>query len=135
MSAPTITVVVNGNAYKLSATDRVGLAAVKPSDRQALLTLLEALKQCDQAASQAVEQAVAAARRSQATGPSSHVAAKSVPAEPLTGERMGSGDVDALMARLIAEDQQSRQSKSKPQTLIKAVAVLAAIIVLLVIIF
>lgn len=136
MGAPTITVVVNGNAYKLSASDIASLTAVKPGDRQALLVLLEALKHCDKAAGQAVEQAVAVARRAQPlVGAPPSISISTETAEPLKAGRMGSGDVDALMARLIAEDRQSRQSQSKPFSLIKAIAVMTTIIALLVILF
>lgn len=134
MTASTMTLVVNGNAYKLSATNTASLTAVSPSDRQALLALLEALKRCDQAAGKTVEQAVAVAHRAQPVSTASHIhQAESV--DSLKVERMGSGDVDALMARLIAEDQQNRKSQTKPRSLIKAAAVLLAVVVLLVMIF
>ena len=134
MTAPTMTLVVNGNAYKLSATNTASLTAVSPGDRQALLAVLEALKRCDQAAEQTVEQAVAIARRAQPESTPGH-ADQAEPIDALKVERMGSGDVDALMARLIAEDQQSRKSQTKSRSLIKAVAALLAVIVLLVMIF
>lgn len=143
MSDPTITLVVNGNAYKLCATNVTSLKAINPDDRQALLSLLEALKHSDQATNQAVEQAIVVAHRVHFPSASQAARLEQNPLKKanadavssLKGERMGSGDIDALMARLIAEDQQSRQSRPRVSLLIKAVAVLAVMLVLLVMIF
>ena len=133
MSDATMTLVVNGNAYKLSATDPDSLKAITPNDRKALLALLEALKRSDQAAGRALEQAVAVAHQAQAASPTGAAPAQN--AEPVKAERMGSGDVDALMARLIAEDQQSRKPVPNQRSVMKGFAVIAVVVLLMVIIF
>ena len=132
MSASTITLVVNGNAYQLSATNTASLRAINPCDRRALLMLLEALKYDDQLAPRIADRVLP---QTCSTITDDVIVEGSHITESLSQERMGSGDVDALMAKLIAEDQQSRKSQKNRPSMIKWAAMLVMAIILLVVIF
>ncbi|MCR8923463.1 hypothetical protein NO559_11805 [Dasania sp. GY-MA-18] len=124
MSTAPITCIINGQAYKLSADDSLAVQQMPVADRQQLLALLELVQRCDQQSKAAVQQAVQAAS-AQADG-------ASIKVKP---ERLGSGDIDALMARLIQEEQQHKKPVLTKARVLRNTLLLMAAIVLLVLIF
>jgi hypothetical protein len=135
MQQPTITFILNDQTYRLCATDSHAMRELPVADRQQLITLLEALKQQDILARQAVEQAVARAKTGEATAAGESKTGTQPQQQSVKPERLGSGDVDALMARLVMEDKLSQKSGLTQRGLYKviawAVAVIIALIVLL----
>tara|TARA_R110002110_G_scaffold415765_3_gene655332 strand:+ start:101179 stop:101565 length:387 start_codon:yes stop_codon:yes gene_type:complete len=124
-----ITFVINGNTYQLRADDPASLGKLAGADRDQLLDVLEAIRQQEQRAQAAAAQRAATA---QTQGSTVDYAAQHATPKP---ERVGRGDVDALMARLAMEEKQTRSSGITRQGLYKFVGWTAAIIVLLVMIF
>lgn len=114
-----MTVVINGTPYKLDPADSGSLSALTGADRQQLMALLSALQRQDRAAEAGQLKAA--------------VPATAVNAAALKPERMGSGDVDALMAQLIQEDKNDRSANSGIG--IKWPAIIAGVIFLLWLIF
>lgn len=86
-----ITVIVNGRTYTLSPGMSEAMRSMLPGDRGQLIELLEALREQERLSRAAVDAAAASAMASP---------------KP---ERLGSGDVDALMARLVMEEQRNRK--------------------------
>jgi len=127
MEHPVITFVVNGKTFSLRAGDKAALGAIPEAERRQLLALLDALKQQDERAEALVQGAVARAR---ATSRSPQGAAASA-APP---ERLGSGDVDALMARLVLEENRNRKPGPTRHDLYKWLLGFAGVVVLLVLI-
>lgn len=126
MEHPVITFIVNGKTYSLRAGDRVALGAIPEAERRQLIALLDALKQQDERAEALVQGAVARAR---ATSRSPQAAVSTV-----RPERLGGGDVDALMARLVLEENRNRKPGPTRQDLYKWLLGFAAVVVLLVLI-
>ena len=138
MQQPTITFIVNDKTYRLCATDSHAMRELPVADRQQLITLLEALKQQDILARQAVEQAVARAKAGPATaaGKSNTGTQPQQPQQPtVKPERLGSGDVDALMARLVMEDKLSQKPGLTQQGMYKVIAWAVAVIIALIVLF
>ncbi|MEE4145824.1 MAG: hypothetical protein V2I26_13545 [Halieaceae bacterium] len=128
MDQPGITVVINGKAFSLRASDGDGIAAIPAVERQQLIDLLEAVKQQEERAREMARRAihVASASAGGAAAPGYR---------PVKGERLGAGDVDALMARLVAEDSRSRKPGLTREGLFRWVLGAVVVIVLLVLIF
>jgi hypothetical protein len=135
MQQPTITFIVNDKTYRLCATDSHAMRELPVADRQQLITLLEALKQQDILARQAVEQAVTRAK----AGPTTAAGKSNTGTQPqqptVKPERLGSGDVDALMARLVMEDKLSQKPGLTQQGMYKVIAWAVAVIIALIVIF
>lgn len=109
MDRTIITVVIGGNAYKLSLGNADAIKAMPTADRQQLISLLEDVKRQEAASNAAVNRAV-----------TSQVSAAS---PSLSGtDRLGTGDVDALMARLAMEEKNSRKSGISKSTVYKILA-------------
>ena len=124
--APVI-FIVNGNTYSLSAGDTQAIRAISAEDRRQLIALLEAVKEQERL-SQAAVQAVA---NQVGIGPEATLT--SAPASP-SPERLGGGDVDALMARLIMEEKRNKKPPISSGSLYKWLGVTLALVVLLVVI-
>ena len=99
MEQAKITFVINNNTYSLSSTDQQAIRDIEDKDRQDLLDLLGAIK-AEEARARQAEARVQAALAGSQPG-----AVTDGPAP----ERLGRGDVDALMARLAMEDNQNRK--------------------------
>ncbi|MCB1699678.1 MAG: hypothetical protein H6985_17715 [Pseudomonadales bacterium] len=129
MDQPTITFFLNGKTYSLRPGDTAAIGAIPSEDRQVLLALLESVKQQEDLAMAVARRAVDKAR-----GASHGVTAPPGP-RPAAGERLGSGDVDALMARLVMEENRNRKPALTRQGMYKWVLGSAAIIILLLLLF
>lgn len=128
MEQSTITFVINGKTFSLRAGDSAAIGAIPEAERQQLITLLEAVRQQEERsraiARRAVDNAAMAARGT--------VSGQHSPARP---ERLGSGDVDALMARLVMEEKTSRKPAPTKQAMYKWVLGVAGVLLLLVLVF
>jgi hypothetical protein len=135
MQQPTITFILSDKTYRLCATDSHTMRELPVAERQQLITLLEALKQQDTLARQAVEQAVARAKAGQVTAAGESKIGAQPHQQTVKPERLGSGDVDALMARLVMEEKSSQKPALTKQGFYKFIAWAAVLIILLTFIF
>ena len=124
MNQSGITFVVNGNAYSLRPDDVAAVSAISAADRQQLITLLETVKQAERTADRRAE-----ASRLEEAG-----------ADPLDRgrikpERLGAGDADALMARLVMEENSHKKPIPTRQGLYKWIAVVAVVVIFLIVVF
>jgi len=128
MEQPRVTFVINGQTFSLRASDSSSIDAIPAPERQQLVELLEAIKQSENRAAtmaqQALEKAAAATADSAGSARPDY--------QPAKPERLGSGDVDALMARLVMEENRNRKPGMTRQDLYKWVLGGAAIVILLV---
>lgn len=124
MNQPGITFVVNGNAYSLQPDDRAAVGAIPAADRQQLVALLEAVREAERAAQKLAED-------------SRQLLARSDPydIDRVKPERLGAGDADALMARLVMEENRHKKSIPTRQGVYKWIAIFAVVVVLLVAVF
>jgi hypothetical protein len=131
MEQPEITVVINGKAYSLGAGDAEAIGAIPPTERQQLIALLEAVKEQELRANEvthrALEKAQPASQVAQGAGQLEH--------RQIRAERLGSGDVDALMSRLVMEESRDRRSVPTRQSLYKWIAVFAVVVIVLILVF
>ena len=95
-----ITFVISGRTYRLDPGMGDAIKAMPAEDRGQLLRLLEAVREQERLSRAAVDAAAASVL---AGGGTTGVGASPKP------ERLGSGDVDALMARLVMEERRNRK--------------------------
>ena len=131
MDQPTITFVINGKTFSLSANDSRAIGAIPAAERGQLMALLAAVKQQEEQAAAVAREVVDRAGREAVGSPVTAQAAGPTP----TPERLGSGDVDALMARLAMEENRNRKAAPTRQGIYRWVLGFAAVVVLLVLIF
>ena len=135
MEQPKITFIIDSKTYSLRANDAKAIRDIPSADRQQLILLLDAIKRQDTLAQAAVQHAVDMAQVSTKTplnGPENGGTLDHKAPKP---ERLGSGDIDALMARLIMEEKSDKKPGLTTQDLVKWVAGLTVAIILLVLIF
>jgi hypothetical protein len=130
MRQPPIIIIINKKPYTVSATDIESIRNMPGADRQQLITLLEAIKQQEipvQVVSQQTVTGVNAFPLSAPTGNTSSF-------QPISAQRLGSGDVDAVMAQLIMEEKLNKKPELTKQSIQKWTVIIAFIILLLVIV-
>lgn len=130
MKHPTITIIINDKTYSLCASDVEAIRNISDTDRQQLITLLEAVKQQENQ-TQASNQNVAASSQTAAT---TSEFSNTIDYRNINAEQLGNGDVDALMARLIMEEKSKQKPGLTKQSIYKWVAGIAGIIILLILI-
>ena len=133
MSQSRITVIINGTTYSLCASETEAMGNIPAADRGQLIALLEALKSQETSSGEAVERAVNYATRSAPAATFNSAAGGQIQQQP-SPERLGTGDVDALMARLVMEDSQNKKQGLTKQGIYKGLAGFLALVVLLVLI-
>jgi hypothetical protein len=135
MSYPRITFIIHGTTYSLCASETEAMRSIPGADRAQLITLLEALKHQDASPNEVVNSAVNCTKRSVPTEAATHTAlgARAAMSQAMP-ERLGAGDVDALMARLVMEESQSKKQGLTKQSVYKGLAGFLVLVVLLVII-
>jgi hypothetical protein len=128
MEQPMITFVLNGKTFSLRAGDAEAIGAIPAAERQQLLALLEAVQRQEERARAIARKAVDKARMT------SHGATAAAPAGSVMAghDRLGGADVDALMARLVMEEERNRKPGLTRQGIYKWLLVAAIVIVLLV---
>lgn len=131
MDQQTITFVINGKTFSLNADDPRALGAIPAAERGQLMALLEAVKQQEDQSAAVVRQVLDRAGRDAPSSPATAQAAGPTP----TPERLGSGDADALMARLVMEENRNRKAAPTKRGIYQWVLGFAAVVLLLVLIF
>lgn len=109
MAQPRITIVINGKTYSLCADNAEAIGNMPLQDRQHLVTLLEVVKSKTDPAPAATPGTPDKSRIAAAPQPIKADTAARIAASEPTLAHIGSGDIDALMARLAAEDMQNRR--------------------------
>lgn len=156
MNSPTITLTLNSRSYHLSASNAQSLRAIPKADRQQLIALLEAIAQQDlldrQATPLPADSRVNSAASQPSAPPATHLSArpdvqpgsqashnKAKPSNRATGqpteERLGRGDADELMARLILEEKRQQKPGLSPKGLYKFIGAATLLIIILVLVF
>jgi hypothetical protein len=135
MKQPKITFTINGAVYSLSAGDTDAIRKIPPDDRQHLIALLEQVKYQESLSAAAVQHAVDRARLHSRASTGAPTAG--IPLGQQTGkaERLGSGDIDALMARLVLEEKRTRKPAPTKSGVYKVIGVCAVLAVLLALMF
>lgn len=114
MNQPAITVIINNQTYSLSAGNVEAIRHIPDADRQQLIELLEVVKQQESA--------------------TQSPPVRQVTTETSRSERLGSGDVDSLMAQLIMEERSQQKPGLTKQTIYKWVVGLAVVVIILVVV-
>ena len=125
MSSDKITFVVNGHSYAISASEPETLTAIAATDRKALITVLEAVKQQQKASEQRADQILM-----QTAVPISDNLATAI--KP---ERLGRGDAEAVMARLILEEKAKQKNPSSERIFYKWIIGFAALVIMAILVF
>lgn len=131
MNSSAITFVINGATYRVGAGDSSAIRNIPEADRAELIALLEAVQIQDRASKTAIQSA--AARAIDPTNPGQSKLAGESGQQLPKAERLGSGDVDALMAKLIMEEKRDHKPGLTKQGIYKVVGVFATIILLFVV--
>ena len=131
MDQSRITFVINGQTFSLRPGDADGIGAIPAAERQQLIELLQAVQQHDRRVSDIAR----SARDRAALSPAGTPGGMQPEYRPAGAERLGSGDVDALMARLVAEDNRNRKSAPTREGVLKWVLGAVGAVILLVLIF
>jgi hypothetical protein len=135
MKQPTITFIINGSTYSLCASDPEAIRKIPTVDRQHLITLLEQVKYQKSLSLAAVQQVVDKAKFHSLSATGVTDAGSQPGHKDVKPDRLGSGDIDTLMARLVLEEKRSRKPGLTKRGIYKAVSVFAVLVVLLVFIF
>lgn len=106
MAQPRITVIINGTTYSLCADNAEAIGNMPAEDRLHLLALLEVVRREGDPPAAITPATRAAPSTPSPTPPDARATATRVASAPT---HMGNGDIDALMARLAAEEQRSRK--------------------------
>ena len=123
---PTIIIIINKKPYTLCASDVEAIRKIPSADRQQLITLLEAVKR--------VEHPVQPVTATVNTASQTAAISTGAGGYQVSPERLRSGDVDAVMAQLIVEENLKQKPVLTKRSIHKWVAAVAVIIVLLVLI-
>jgi len=126
---PTITVIIKGKDYCLNADNPATFNHLPKAERTELLYLLEAIKQERVRSPKAMQHAL------QTKPPAAKTAQDQASAGLAQAGRLGHGDADALMARLIQEESLKRKPGLSKRGIYKFVGISALLIFLLVMIF
>lgn len=136
MNHPRITFIINSTTYSLCAADTEAMSNIPAADRMQLIALLEALKSQNATSQEAVEKAVHYATRAtpaaSVSSDSSYVAGQIE--QNVKPERLGAGDVDALMVRLAMEENRNKKQGLTKQGIYKGLAGFVAVVIFLAIV-
>jgi len=140
MNNDLISIVVNGNSYRLSPDDSASIEAIEGADRLQLLALLAAIK-----LQQEQREAVVQRRLQGLADKSAAISLRNPPGRAVEAKYgaigrdadqrpMSTAEVDALMAELIMEEKKNAKSGPSKKTIYQWIVYsLIAIIVLIVI--
>ena len=120
-----ITFIVNGRTYRLEPGMGDAIRAMPAEDRGQLIRLLEAVRDQERLSRATVDAAAASLLSATAAGGTAGAAPSPTP------ERLGSGDVDALMARLVMEERRNRKPPISRGSLYKWSGICVGIVLLL----
>lgn len=135
MEKTPITLILNGNTYRLSANDTQAINQIPKAERQQLISLLDAIKREEQLSEAAVQQSLNKVKVTTQTASNITKPVNISAAPTAKPERLGSGDVDAIMSRLILEEKQHQKPGLTKGTIYKWMAGIVVVIILLALIF
>ncbi len=134
MEQATITFIINGKTYSLCASDIETIRKIPDADRQQLITLLGAVKQYDRLVQADVQQVADKVKIFSQAATNAPEAGNMLDHHNIEPERLGSGDADDLMARLILEEKRKQKPGLTKQTIYKFIGGVAVIVIILVLI-
>lgn len=136
MEHPRITFIVNNNTYSLRASDSTAIGDIPSADRKPLIALLDAIRQQESRSQSVVQDALDRSRNLSQLSPAQSSATSARVGHPTPKpERLGSGDADALMAKLILEEKSNKKPGLTKHGIYKITAGFAIAVFLLVLIF
>lgn len=109
MHYPRITFVIKDNTYSIDAADEAAIRNIPVEDRRHLINLLEAVKRQHSLSLARVSNVLDKTTISPVSIPGKTAAAAHNPSAAINPTRLGSGDIDALMARLAVEEKRTRK--------------------------
>ena len=134
MKQPTIIFIINGTTYSLCASDTKAIRNIPSVDRHHLVTLLEQVKHQERLSVDVVQQEIDKAKFYSRDAKSVPEAGIQPDHKAIKSERLGSGDIDALMARLVLEEKRSRKPALTKRGIYKVIGLFAVFVVLLILI-
>ena len=126
MQKNEIIFIVNGTRYTLSASDVSAINRIAEPDRAALIALLEAIRAHEGHSTKTIDAALA---------PEPVKIAPQSNTQIPKAERLGRGDVDALMAKLAMEEKRNQKPGLTKRGIYTSVGIFAVVVFMLVIIF
>jgi len=131
-----ITITINDKTHHFDADDKAAMAKMEWQDRKQLIALLENIRQAEHITANAAEQKSAPKNISptQSNTQNREHSDQDASHQTIREGRQGEGDVDALMNRLIMQEQQNRTSIPDRGTVLKWMLVFFAVVVLLMLI-
>ncbi len=130
MKSVKIALKINGTVYRVCATDSASLKSIPDLERQQLIELLEAIQREDRLMRVVVQPRLGRVE----VVPSVDVNSSNFDYSTVNPERVGSGDVDDLVNRLIMEERSQQGSpvgKKAVWWLIGIIGIILGIIILL----
>lgn len=127
-----ITFIINSNTYRIDPSDLNTIDAMSATDKQQLVELLVAIKRHDEQAK--IKAQALLKRANQVSTINQDKPTASVDQATPRTERLRSGDVDALMARLAMEESSKQKAGLTKSSIYKFVGGLAVVIILLIVI-
>ncbi|MCW8924226.1 MAG: hypothetical protein OQK69_11455 [Gammaproteobacteria bacterium] len=124
MKQSDIIIIINKKPYTLNVSNAEAIRSIPSTDRRQLITLLEVIKAEEVSAHQS-------ALNVNASIDTSSTETGNTPGKGLP-ERLRAGDVDAVMAQLIMEEDLKKKPGLTKQTIHKWIAVIAVSIILLI---
>jgi len=131
MNTQEIVVIINGHTYTLSPNNSGEIGSIPAEDRQQLIALLESLKQQSVPTHTAVPHQSSMVCNSSDATDTTHRDSSITDFQMRGPERLGSGDVDGLVAQLIMEERNKSRQELTKYTLYKWIAIIAIITILL----
>jgi hypothetical protein len=122
MSTSVITVIINDKPYRLSASDSASIAKLSAEEKNQLRELLQAVNQHEPTIERPVQKAI----------PKTQIKYNQPEPKP---ERLGRGDVESTMARLIMEEKSKQKPALTKRSVYKFIGGLALLAIVLILIF
>jgi len=135
MPQSTVTFILNNNTYQLSADNAGAIRNIPKTDREQLISLLEAIKKQDQQAQIAVQEAMAKAQIPIPAATTVTMTEDQIDQQQINPARLSSSEADEMMARLIMEERSNQKPGLTTQSLYKFIAGFAFIVLLLILLF
>jgi len=129
-----IIVIVNKKPYTLRPTDIEAIRTMPAADRQQLISLLEVIRQQENQTQASTQQVVDRVSSPSYTATAVADAGNAPVHLNMSPERLRSGDVDALMAQLIMEENLNKKPALTKQSIHKWTAIVAVIVFFMVLV-
>lgn len=131
MEQEKITFIINSNTYSFSAIEGEAIRRMPSADRQQLIVVLEAVKKQHHLARATIQKSADSVKGISAEEEFSQTISENNADQDLKPDRLGRGDVDDLMARLVMEEKRKQKPGLSNQTIYKFVGGFAIIVIVL----